>query len=95
MHPIMSIGRIINIVQRGNASGKRLADILKRSQQLPEGRKTCANAAEKLEVRDLTFTFPGADKPALGAYFFLRGAGKTLGIIGHTGSGKRPWPARR
>lgn len=88
MHPIMSIGRIINIVQRGNASGKRLADILNAPSNVPEGRKTLRKCSGKLEVRDLTFTFPGADKPALEHISFCVEPGKTLGIIGHTGSGK-------
>lgn len=88
MHPIMSIGRIINIVQRGNASGKRLKDILDTPSNVPEGNGTIKKYTGRLEVRDLTFTFPGADKPALKNISFELTPGKTIGIIGHTGSGK-------
>lgn len=87
--PIMSIGRISNMLQRGMASYKRL-DSLMKEDEIPEfdrtddGRKiNCA-----VEVKDLTFTYPGADKPVLKNINLSIKEGATLGVVGPTGSGK-------
>jgi len=87
--PIMSIGRISNMLQRGMASYKRL-DLLMKEDEIPEfdrtddGRKiNCA-----VEVKDLTFTYPGADKPVLKNISLSIKEGATLGVVGPTGSGK-------
>ncbi len=88
MQPIISIGRIINMLQRGSASQTRLQAILGEKSNVPEGRGTLKNYSGKLEVKDLTFTFSGAKEPALKNVSFTLEPGKSLGIIGHTGAGK-------
>ena len=87
--PIMSIGRISNMLQRGLASYKRL-DALMKEEEIPEFDRTddgkpirCA-----VEIKDLTFTYPGADHPVLKNVDLTIKEGATLGIVGPTGSGK-------
>jgi ATP-binding cassette subfamily B protein len=41
-----------------------------------------------LELRNVTFGYPGADQPVLQDISFRVGAGQTLAIVGSTGSGK-------
>ena len=43
---------------------------------------------ESLKVKDLSFTYPGADRPALKNISFELHRGQTLGIVGPVGSGK-------
>ncbi|HEX3621526.1 MAG TPA: ABC transporter ATP-binding protein [Acidimicrobiales bacterium] len=45
-------------------------------------------AAGSVELRDVTFGYPGADAPVLSSVSFLTGPGETTAIIGSTGSGK-------
>jgi len=88
-HPVMSLGRIINMLQRGLASFKRLSEILEQP-GIPE--KEMEDAKEPvggdLEVKDLSFRYEGADTNALDHISVTVPEGATLGIVGPTGSGK-------
>ena len=90
VRPVMSVARITNIIERGLASLKRYAAVL-------HTRPTIADAADnrhpqplggEIAVRDLTFTYPEGVHPALSGLSFTLKSGKTLGILGRTGSGK-------
>jgi ATP-binding cassette subfamily B protein len=94
INPIRSIARIINVMQRGMASLRRYMDIVKVEpvvQDLP-GIKPANQWAERLrgeiDVRDLTFVYPGEKKPALRQISLTLQPGRMVGILGRTGSGK-------
>ncbi|WNS43718.1 ABC transporter ATP-binding protein [Paenibacillus sp. MMS20-IR301] len=87
--PIVSIGRIVTIFQRGIASLGRLNDILKVQPEiadLPQAVRTVPEGG--LELRALTFHYEGSAVPALKDISLVLPKGHTLGIIGRTGSGK-------
>lgn len=55
----------------------------------PQGREGSAPAAKgRVEFRDVTFTYPGAEQPALKNVSFKAEPGQVTAIIGGTGSGK-------
>ena len=41
-----------------------------------------------VEMRDVTFTYPGAEEPVLTGISFTAGPGQTVAVVGSTGSGK-------
>lgn len=87
--PLQHIGRIIELWQRAMASLSRLQDILLVKPDIAdENVYDITEIKGNVEIRDLTFTYPGANKPALKNINLNLSAGKTLGIIGTTGSGK-------
>ena len=88
--PIASIGRIINVVTRGSASLSRIEDVLHTESDIKD-----IIPAEKeeplkgsIEVKNLSFTYPGDTKPTLHDISFTVNQGETLGIVGRTGAGK-------
>lgn len=87
--PMISFGEFINVLQRGSASADRLD---KAFRQEPDVRDPEAPAAvewpESLEMKELTFRYPGAAVPSLEQISFRLERGQTLGIVGRTGSGK-------
>lgn len=90
MGPIMNISRIIEVWQKGVASFRRINSIFStdpdtRGAEIMMPREGIRG---ELELRDLSFTYPGAIRPALRDISFHLAAGKTLGILGRTGSGK-------
>ena len=90
MGPVMSISRIIDVLQRGIASYKRLNEVFDTPAGIAqfEGEPDISDIQGCLEIKNLNFTYPGAGKRALKNININLGKGKTLGILGKTGSGK-------
>ena len=87
--PMMAIGWVINLIQRGFASLERIERILK---EKPEIFDVNANPAATLKgdivIKDLTFKYKTMEKPALSNITLRVKEGQTLGIVGRTGSSK-------
>ncbi|MGI6571687.1 MAG: ABC transporter ATP-binding protein [Caldicoprobacterales bacterium] len=93
MWPVISIGRIINVFQRGMASYRRLEEIFSVKPEILDG--AASNPEEEqeklegsLEIRNLSFAYPGHSEYALKDINIKLEKGQILGIIGRTGSGK-------
>ncbi len=87
--PVVALGRIVNMIHRGLASYKRLNAIFTEEGVPDEEMRDYERTIQgSLEARNLTFTYPEAEKPALENISFKLKAGGTLGIAGKTGSGK-------
>ena len=88
--PVMAIGWVINILQRGEASMERVQEILDEKPEIYD--RPCARNIKaingKIEFRNLSFTYPGSNKPALKDINLVIEPGMTLGILGRTGAGK-------
>lgn len=91
--PMMAIGFVYNNLQRGMVSLKRLNNILNTPAEIMD--LTCLDAFNaqfdpepEIEIRDLTFAYPNFEKPALSNISLKLPKGKTLAIVGKTGSGK-------
>jgi ATP-binding cassette subfamily B protein len=88
--PTIAIGWVINIFQRGAASMERILQILRTEPAIrdaPDARvpDTVRGA---LEIRNLSFSYPGSGRPVLRDINISLPGGETLAIVGHTGSGK-------
>lgn len=90
VQPLMQFGMVINTFQNASASVIRLQVLLAVEPDIrdPEHPVVRDSWNGELEVRDLTFTFPGANRPALSHISFKVPKGTTLGIVGRTGAGK-------
>jgi ATP-binding cassette subfamily B protein len=96
--PLIALGWVINLFQRGNASMLRLADILDATSSVTEPAPDLAThlpateAGRSIEFRNVGFHYPVADgrepRWVLRHVSFTVPAGKTLGVAGSTGSGK-------
>jgi ATP-binding cassette subfamily B multidrug efflux pump len=88
--PMVALGWVTSLFQRGLASWARIMEILDTAPTIadpPDAVRpdSCAGA---IEIRHLTFTYPGAARPALRDVSLRIPAGHTLAIIGRTGAGK-------
>jgi ATP-binding cassette subfamily B protein len=87
--PMIAIGWVINLVQRGLASLGRILEILDTRAEINDAADAVAPAELRGEVRFRTLEFayrPG--EPVLREIDLLVPAGSTLAIVGRTGSGK-------
>lgn len=87
--PMIALGWVINIFQRGSASMKRMNEIFKTVPRIIDAPsvKPIKTIEGKIEIRNLTFQYNGSDPVLKNIHVTIR-AGMTLGIVGHTGSGK-------
>lgn len=89
MNPVISIGRIINIIQRGLASYQRLNEIFEVEPEIEANEAGLTHPfSGKIVIHDVSFTYPHAKQPALSHINLSIKAGEYLGIVGKTGSGK-------
>jgi len=90
--PMIAFGWVTNILQRGLASWKRLLDVLDHPPAIDDsmvtdrGRTAALDGA--MEIRGLTFTYPGAARPTLEDVSLRVEPGQTVALVGATGSGK-------
>ncbi len=85
--PMMAIGFVVNLLQRGAASMGRLEKIMKTEPAITDG-PVESQPEPSIEVRGLSFTYPDTDVEVLKDISFNLPASSTLGIVGRTGSGK-------
>lgn len=90
--PMMALGWVVNLYQRGTASMLRINDLLNRgvepgtaSHALPRPEP---EPAGDLCIRDLSFSYNTESAPALSTVTLHARPGQTIGITGKTGSGK-------
>ena len=90
MQPLQQIGNVINTMQRARASLDRLNSLLAEQPDIREAEHAVSLDSQHLsiEVRDLSFTYPGANKESLSHIHLRAEPGETIGIVGKTGSGK-------
>ena len=87
--PLMAIGWIINIIQRGMASMARINRILSVCPVIKdEGGALQVDIGGKIEYRNLSFAYSGRKSLALNDVSLLVPAGTKVGIVGKVGSGK-------
>lgn len=87
--PMMAIGWIVNTLQQGAASMKRLDKIFAEVPDITSPERPLAlPSSRRIEFRDLTFAYPSTDRAALHSIDLTVDQGMTLGVVGLTGSGK-------
>lgn len=87
--PMIAFGEFINVLQRGTASAERLDEALAQQADVTETDiPTNVNMPTSIELRKLSFTYPGGSSPSLTDISFRLERGQTIGIVGKTGSGK-------
>lgn len=87
--PLLAVGRLVNTMERGNASYDRIEALLatEASVQAPE-MATRDLAFDDLKVAIDEFTYPSSNHVNLSDIHFFLEEGQTLGLVGRTGSGK-------
>lgn len=78
------------IMPRAIVCAKRINEILKTENSIKEGKNDNLDGLEvgTVEFKDVSFTYPGAEKPVLDHVSFKAKKGETVAFIGATGSGK-------
>jgi len=87
--PMIAIGWVTNLLQRGSASMTRIQELLDTKPQIIEPEKPHRDRiVGRVEFRNLTFSYGEGTEPVLRDITLDLEEGMTLGIVGRTGSGK-------
>jgi ATP-binding cassette subfamily B protein len=86
--PVTSIGWVSSLVQRAVASQTRINEFLNTAATIKNTNFEAFEFKESIEFKNVTFTYVGKNYPALNDVSFKIEKGKTLAILGNTGSGK-------
>ncbi|MDO9534175.1 MAG: ABC transporter ATP-binding protein [Bacillota bacterium] len=90
--PMLALGWVINITQRGRASMQRINHLLQKNSEILEPSQPIFLKKEELQndiiLENITFNFPDDPNHALSNISLTISNGKTTAIAGRTGSGK-------
>jgi len=88
--PLIALGYVVNLYQRGTASLKRLNAILRIEPSIADapGMVEQPPIQGKIEFRDLTFRYHANEEPVIKDLTLTIPAGHTVAFVGRTGSGK-------
>lgn len=86
--PVTSLGWTSSLVQRAEASQKRINEFLRTSSSIVSEKNIVREIEGKIEFRNVSFIYPDTGIKALRDVSFVVNPGESLAIIGTTGSGK-------
>jgi ATP-binding cassette, subfamily B, multidrug efflux pump len=86
--PVTSLGYTSSLVQRAEASQKRINEFLNTKTNIVSEKDLVCEIKGKIEFKNVTFTYPDTGIKALKNISFTVNPGESLAIIGTTGSGK-------
>lgn len=86
--PVASLGWTTSLVQRAEASQKRINEFLNTTTNITSVENIQRPINGKIEFRNVSFTYPDTGIKALKGVSFTVNKGESLAIIGTTGSGK-------
>ncbi|MEC6881131.1 lipid A ABC transporter ATP-binding protein/permease MsbA [Photobacterium piscicola] len=88
MRPLKSLTSVTSQFQRGMAACHTLFDLMDLETEKDHGKHEVKRVKGDVSVKDVTFTYPTKDTPALRNVSFELPAGKTIALVGRSGSGK-------
>ncbi len=88
MRPLKALTNVTSDFQRGMAASQTLFALMDLETEQDNGKYQVEKVRGEIEVKDVTFTYEGKEKPALSNVSFKIPKGKTVALVGRSGSGK-------
>lgn len=93
MFSVLMLSFLLVMIPRAQASAVRINEVLDMHSDINDPEQSKIQAPKpgirgSLEFRDVTFSYPGAEEPAVSNISFTANPGEVVAIIGGTGSGK-------
>lgn len=86
--PMISAGDLVNVMQQGAASWRRINEVLQTGDSLEADGTLPLTSIETVTFADFSFHYPQAEREALQNINLTLNKGEVLGVVGKTGSGK-------
>ncbi|WP_210713030.1 lipid A export permease/ATP-binding protein MsbA [Pseudomonas sp. MWU349] len=86
--PIRQLSEVSSTIQKGVAGAESIFEQLDVEPEIDRGTVERASISGHLEVRNLSFTYPGTERQVLDDISFSIEPGKMVALVGRSGSGK-------
>ncbi|KON82017.1 lipid A export permease/ATP-binding protein MsbA [Azoarcus sp. PA01] len=86
--PIRQLSEVSSTIQRGVAGAESIFEQLDDKPEVDHGRIERERVSGRIEVRDLSFRYPGSDREVLDNVSFTVEPGQMVALVGRSGSGK-------
>ncbi len=86
--PLRQLSEVIPNIQRGIVAAQSVFELVDEQPEQDEGTLEVERVEGTLEIRNLSFTYPNSDRPALQDINLTIKAGETIALVGRSGSGK-------
>ena len=86
--PIKRLSEANATLQRGLAAAESVFELMDEAPEKDTGTRTLDRAVGRIELREVTFSYPGGTRPALSNLNLDIAPGKSLALVGRSGSGK-------
>ncbi len=86
--PVRQLSEVSANIQKGIAAAESIFDQLDEEPELDNGTHEAPRVTGRLEIRDLSFTYPSAGKPVLEDIQLTIEPGQMVALVGRSGSGK-------
>ncbi|WGL61856.1 lipid A export permease/ATP-binding protein MsbA [Pseudomonas sp. CW003PS] len=86
--PIRQLSEVSSTIQKGLAGAESIFEQLDEEPEVDRGTQARERISGRLEVKDLSFSYPGAEKPVLNNISFVAEPGQMVALVGRSGSGK-------
>jgi subfamily B ATP-binding cassette protein MsbA len=86
--PIRQLSEVSSTIQKGVAGAESIFEQLDEEPEVDNGTIERDRVSGRLEVRNLSFKYPGTDRLILDDISFVAQAGQVVALVGRSGSGK-------
>ncbi|MBV4460663.1 lipid A export permease/ATP-binding protein MsbA [Pseudomonas sp. COR58] len=86
--PIRQLSEVSSTIQKGVAGAESIFEQLDVEPEVDTGTVTRDSVSGRLEVRNLSFTYPGTERQVLDDISFSAEPGQMVALVGRSGSGK-------
>ena len=86
--PIRQLSEVSSTIQKGLAGAESIFEQLDEAPEFDEGTIERERVSGHLEVRNLSFTYPGTERQVLKDITFTAAPGQMVALVGRSGSGK-------
>lgn len=88
LRPLKQLTNVNADFQRGLAAASSIFSVLDQPQEVDSGTRVLDRANGRISFKNVTFNYPGKDAPALHDVSFDVEAGRSVALVGRSGSGK-------
>jgi subfamily B ATP-binding cassette protein MsbA len=86
--PIRQLSEVSSTIQKGVAGAESIFEQLDEEPEVDRGTQERERISGRLQVKDLSFSYPGAEKSVLNNISFVAEPGQMVALVGRSGSGK-------